>query len=99
MEKLTNRQLEVLRHVCFGLTTKEIAAKLRLSVKTVDKHREDCYCKCGARDVLDLLRAAFRSGHVEYKEWMAQPLGPPRPSVYSRSKPRMERYRQKSRSL
>jgi DNA-binding NarL/FixJ family response regulator len=41
LHKLTPRQIEVLRMVAEGHRTREIAARLKLSVKTVESHRGD----------------------------------------------------------
>ena len=44
---LTTRELEVLRRLCAGETNREIAAKLVLSVRTVDRHVSNMYAKLG----------------------------------------------------
>jgi ATP/maltotriose-dependent transcriptional regulator MalT len=44
---LTDRELEVLRHVSAGATNKEIAAELVLSVRTVDRHVSNIFTKLG----------------------------------------------------
>lgn len=46
---LTSREVEVLAHVARGLSTKQIAAQLVLSPKTVDRHIESIYGKAGVR--------------------------------------------------
>jgi DNA-binding CsgD family transcriptional regulator len=47
---LTEREIEVLRLVAEGLTNKDIAASLHLSVKTVERHLLNSYTKIGARN-------------------------------------------------
>lgn len=44
---LTEREAEVLRHVAEGLSNKEIAARLHLSVKTVSRHLSNIFTKIG----------------------------------------------------
>jgi HD-GYP domain-containing protein (c-di-GMP phosphodiesterase class II) len=46
---LTAREVEVLQWVARGLTTKQIAAELVLSPKTVERHLESIYSKAGVR--------------------------------------------------
>jgi len=46
---LTARETEVLRHVARGLSTREIAAQLVLSPKTVERHIESIYGKAQVR--------------------------------------------------
>jgi DNA-binding NarL/FixJ family response regulator len=44
---LTRRELEVLRLVADGLTTREIAERLFISAKTADRHIQNIYTKIG----------------------------------------------------
>ncbi len=59
---LTARQLEVLRLVASGKTTKEIARDLRISPKTVEFHRGRLMERIGANDVTGLTRFALQNG-------------------------------------
>lgn len=61
-EPLTARQAEVLSFVAAGLTNKAIAAKLHLSVGTVERHLATCYQKLGLRNRSDATRYAIRHG-------------------------------------
>jgi DNA-binding NarL/FixJ family response regulator len=63
--RLTPRQREVLRLIAEGLSTKEIAFKLGLSVKTVETHRAQLMERLEIRDVAGLVRFAIRSGLVD----------------------------------
>jgi predicted ATPase/DNA-binding CsgD family transcriptional regulator len=47
---LTERQLEVARLVADGLTNKEIASKLRVSVRTAEKHVDNIFTSLGLRN-------------------------------------------------
>jgi DNA-binding NarL/FixJ family response regulator len=62
LKKLSPRQLEVLRMVTEGHTTKEIAERLSLSVKTVESHRGELTRRLGIREVAGLVRYAVRVG-------------------------------------
>jgi DNA-binding NarL/FixJ family response regulator len=59
---LTARQLEVLRLVASGKTTKEIARDLGISPKTVEFHRSRLMERIGAHDVTGLTRFAVQNG-------------------------------------
>jgi DNA-binding NarL/FixJ family response regulator len=62
---LTPRESEVVKLVAEGHTSKEIAAILVLSVKTVERHRANILEKLGLRDRVQLTRYAIRQGLVE----------------------------------
>ena len=59
-DKLSDRELQVFQFLGTGLTTREIAAQLHLSVKTVETHRENIKHKLALTDASSLLRAAQR---------------------------------------
>lgn len=65
LSKLSPRQIEVLRLVSDGHTTREIAKKLKLSVKTIETHRGELMKRLGIHDVVSLVRYAVRVGLVE----------------------------------
>lgn len=58
--KLTPRESQIASMVVDGLLSKEIADKLGLSVRTVEKHRENLMGKLGVRDVASLVRVWLR---------------------------------------
>jgi len=64
-EVLTPRELEVLKLIAEGHSSKEIAELLVISVKTVDSHRTNMLEKLGMRDRVDLTRYAIRRGLIE----------------------------------
>jgi DNA-binding NarL/FixJ family response regulator len=64
-DPLTPRELEVLKLIAEGKTTKEIAELLVLSVKTVERHRADILHRLGMRDRVDVTRYAIRRGLIE----------------------------------
>jgi DNA-binding CsgD family transcriptional regulator len=59
---LTPRETEVLRMLASGSTSREIAAKLSLSVRTVGRHITNIYAKIGARTRADATAWAIRHG-------------------------------------
>jgi DNA-binding NarL/FixJ family response regulator len=61
---LTLRQREVLQLIAEGCSTKDIANKLKLSVKTVDTHRSELMHRLDIHDVAGLVRYAIRTGLV-----------------------------------
>jgi DNA-binding NarL/FixJ family response regulator len=64
-DPLTPRELEVLKLIAEGNTSKEIAELLVLSIKTVERHRADILHRLGMRDRVDLTRYAIRRGLIE----------------------------------
>jgi DNA-binding NarL/FixJ family response regulator len=60
--ELTNRQKEVLRLLASGLSHKQIAAKLNLSVKTIDDHRAKIMAKLNINNLPGLVKYAIRTG-------------------------------------
>jgi DNA-binding NarL/FixJ family response regulator len=64
LESLTLRQREVLRLVAEGNSTKQVAARLGLSAKTVEGHRGAIMKRLGIRDLAGLVRFAVRAGLV-----------------------------------
>ena len=64
VDPLTPRQREVLKGIAEGRSTKQIAADLGLSVKTVETHRAQIMERLGIRDVAGLVRYAMRTGLV-----------------------------------
>ena len=61
---LTTRQREILQLVAEGKSSKEIAAMLELSIKTVESHRGQIMERLGVHDVTGLVRFAIRVGLV-----------------------------------
>jgi len=66
LDLLTQRQREVLRLVAEGNSTKKVAARLGLSVKTVEAHRGAIMERLGIRDLASLVRFAIRAGLITH---------------------------------
>ncbi len=63
--RLTRREKEVLSLVLAGATSREIAARLFISPRTVENHRSNITRKLGMRNQVELLRYAAQFGLVE----------------------------------
>lgn len=61
---LTEREAQVIRLVAEGLSSREIAERLCLSVKTVDTHRANIMEKIGVHNTVELIKYAIREGIV-----------------------------------
>jgi len=64
LDQLTEREREVLRLVAEGLATKEIAARLFISTRTVETHRANLMRKLDLHSVALLTQFAIREGLV-----------------------------------
>ena len=62
---LSDRELDVLRLLAEGFSSKEIAEELCLSPQTIDSHRKSLLRKLDAKNVAGLVRIAFREGLVK----------------------------------
>jgi DNA-binding NarL/FixJ family response regulator len=64
LERLTPRQREILQLIAEGHTTKAIAQRLCLSVKTIETHRVQMMERLDIHDIAGLVRYAIRMGLV-----------------------------------
>ena len=64
-DRLSEREIEVLLAICQGLSTQEIADKLFISKRTVDKHRANILEKSGCKNTASLVVYAIKNGLVE----------------------------------
>ena len=62
---LTDRESEVLRSIALGYSNKEIAARLSLSVKTVEVHKANAMRKLNITSRIDLVRYAIFQGWLQ----------------------------------
>ncbi len=62
---LSERELEVLIEICQGLSNLEIADKLFISKRTVEKHRANILLKSGCKNTASLVVFAIRNHLVE----------------------------------
>ena len=61
---LTTREREIIQLVAQGLSSKEIAAQLKVSSRTVENHRANIMNKLNIRDAVGLTRYAIKAGLV-----------------------------------
>jgi DNA-binding NarL/FixJ family response regulator len=62
---LTPRELQVLKLIAEAYTSKQIAQELVISVKTVERHRQNILDKLGMSDRVELTRYAIRRGLIQ----------------------------------
>lgn len=62
---LTPRETEILKYLCLGLSANEIAEKLFLSVRTVEKHRSDMLLRTGSPNSISLVVYGIKNGLVK----------------------------------
>jgi DNA-binding NarL/FixJ family response regulator len=62
LDRLTRRQRQILQLVAEGFSTREIAVRLFLSIKTVETHRAQIMQRLDIHDVAGLVRFAIRHG-------------------------------------
>jgi len=60
--KLSKREQEVLAYCCKGMISKEIAAKMGVSVRTIESHKLNLFHKIGVNTTGELIAFAFKSG-------------------------------------
>ena len=63
--KLTSRETEVLQLIAEGMANKQTADELKISIKTVEKHRQALMDKLNIHDTAGLTRHAIASGIIE----------------------------------
>ena len=66
---LTPREQEVLRLLAEGNSTKEVAARLYISPKTVENHRANIMNKLDLHSTIELVRYAARLGLIDMELW------------------------------
>lgn len=64
-DALSDREIEILVEVCRGLSNQEIADKLFISKRTVDKHRANILEKTGCKNTANLVVYAIKNRLVE----------------------------------
>jgi len=62
---LSDRESEVLRHIALGYSNKEIAARIGISVKTVEAHKSNAMRKLDMTSRIDIVRYAMLQGWLQ----------------------------------
>ena len=65
LDALSTRERQVVRLLAMGVSTREAAANLTISPKTIETHRVRIYGKLGCKSAIELTRIALRSGMIE----------------------------------
>ncbi len=65
IEQLTPREREIALLIGLSHSSKEVAGRLGLSIKTAENHRSNLMRKLGVRDVAGLVRYLVRQGLVD----------------------------------
>lgn len=65
---LTEREIEILEHIARGLTNREIADRLFISIKTVQAHRANIMEKLDLHDRVELTKYALRKGLISLED-------------------------------
>jgi len=65
LDILTPRELQVLKLIAEAYSSKEIAKELVISLKTVERHRQNILDKLGMSDRVELTRYAIRRGLIQ----------------------------------
>jgi DNA-binding NarL/FixJ family response regulator len=59
---LSARELEILKLICDGKTNKEVSEKLKITIATIDFHRQNIYKKTCCDNFAQLVKYAIRNG-------------------------------------
>jgi DNA-binding NarL/FixJ family response regulator len=76
VDNLSNRELQVLQLLGAGLSTRKAAARLGLSVKTIETHRENIKHKLGLLDGVELIRYATDLINGQSSQISFEPMNP-----------------------
>lgn len=67
-EQPSEREIDILKAMAEGYTSKEIAERLFISENTVEAHRKSLFYKLGARNVANLIYKAIERGYIKIEE-------------------------------
>lgn len=73
---LTPRELEVIKLIARGYANKQIAGELSVSIKTIEKHRQQLMNKLNIHDIAGLTRYAISKGMIEAPIFSYKPAEP-----------------------
>ncbi|HEY4785918.1 MAG TPA: response regulator transcription factor [Bacteroidales bacterium] len=65
VENLSERELEVLKQICIGLSNQEISQILHISKRTVDKHRANLLDKTNSKNTAHLVMYAIKNKLID----------------------------------
>lgn len=64
--KLSAKEILILRYMCQGKESKEIAVHTFNAVKTIENHRSEIWKKTGCQNLPDLMEFAFKNGLITF---------------------------------
>ena len=67
--RLTKTEIEILKDIAMGMTTKEIAEKRISSFHTVNTHRKNIFRKLEVNNVHEATKYALRAGLIDSAEY------------------------------
>lgn len=70
MEYLSARELEILKLISEGMSSKEIAGRLYLSEETIKSHRRHLFSKFSAKNSPHLIHKAFLKGYLNSNSYL-----------------------------
>ena len=65
LDKLTKREVEILKLIALGFSNREVGGKLFISPRTVDTHRTNLMVKLQVKNIAGLIRYAIQSGYLD----------------------------------
>lgn len=63
-EKLSSREIEIIKEVAAGYSNNEIADRLNISVRTVETHRKNIMAKLELKNMAALIRFAIQQNYI-----------------------------------
>ncbi len=63
--EFTEREVEIIKHICSGLTTEQIAEKINLSHDTIKWHRANIHSKTGCNNTAGIVMYAIKNKMVD----------------------------------
>ena len=83
-EDLTERERQVAIVIGLGLSNKETAGVLGISIKTIEKHRQRIYGLFKLHDHPDIMKFAIKSGLITLEQWYSLPSEPEKRFDYAK---------------
>jgi len=74
IDRLTPREKEILFSIAAGLSTKEMAKELNISVRTVEVHRTHLICKIGASNSSEAVRVAMEAQLRQFADFATRAI-------------------------
>ena len=75
MKPITPREQQTMQLLAAGYSGKDVARILRISLKTVEKHKQGIYYKWRVNSNTAMIRVALRSGALQLEDFLASEVG------------------------